>query len=61
MPHRAYGQYEVDARFPALTVPDDDDHDYGERPDELLKEGNRIAHEIAVEARTYGREPDRLD
>ena len=56
MPHRHYRTDDLDALFPKLGVPADDDHDHhDDGDDQLLKEGSKIADAIAVRARTHGR------
>ena len=56
MPHQTYDDRELDENFPQFIVPDDDGHDHDHDGDDtLLKEGNKIAQAIAMEARTHGR------
>ena len=56
MPHKEYSEQQLDAKYPPLTVHDDDDHDYDEgSEDPMLKEGNRIAKVITEDAKEHGR------
>ena len=57
MPHKEYTPQALDRAYPPLSVPDDDDHDFDDATgrDPILKEGERIAKEIAEDARVHGR------
>ena len=56
MPHKEYAPRALDLAYPPLSVPDDDDHDYDDAgEDPILREGDRIAKEIAENARMHGR------
>ena len=57
MPHKEYTPQGLNLAYPPLSVPDDDDdHDYDETgEDPILQEGDRIAKEIAEDAKVHGR------
>ena len=56
MPHRTLTKLQLDAAYPPLDIPRDDDCDYEvDEADKLLTEGNKIAEKIAHDAKVHGR------
>ena len=55
MPHKVFSKEELDALYPSIEVPDEDDGEEEEKEDQLLKAGEEIAEEICEKALRFGR------
>ena len=56
MPHKSTPANRLDAEYPSLEVPAENDHDYhDDQRDGLLREGTKVAEKIIEDAKKYGR------